>query len=631
MSSAWTPAKVAAFKSAFFDFLECVFIDSKEKGGGYCLADGVYEAQHRLLNGIFEGLAEDIHDFKVLKSRQLGISTISEALFAFFLGITPGCQAAVIFDTDEHTQEARMRIINLIESLPKSLGYPEITGNSRKLMKLGNKSSVRWLAAGVRETESSGNLGRSSGLNVVWASEISSWKNEEGVTSLKETLSETFPDRLYIWESTARGYNSWRDMWVEAKADDLNQKAIFIGWWSHPGHVIARTDRKFERYGEKEPTKKETALIEEVRVRYSHEITMEQLAWHRWKMDPTREQEKGETKGGQFKQQEQPTVEEECFTQAGSSFFDHVALNQHTLRAISSGKSKNYKYLFGSEFPQTVITSAIYHKEVELRVWNDPQPGVRYIVGADVAFGRNPNNDRSACEVYACYADCIEQVAEYASATTNTQKFAWVVASLAAWYRNVDLIMEIDGPGEAVWKEYNDLPNLLRSPYMRQSAGERGLLDVFNNVRSYIFARPDSMSGAGNNWQWKTGNRKEAIMESTKSLADAGNIIIKSDALIEEMRTMARDGASIESPSGKKDDRVLATAFVVRCWEDSVRRGLLAKNYTREAHLNAQKMTTSARFDIFMQNTISQMFHKNARMAAAAARAAKQAQQLRRR
>ncbi len=626
----WTRQKANAYRKAFFEFLKHVRIDSKEMGGNYCLADGLYDAQLRYIDGIFDGLCDDIHDFKFLKSRQLGISTISEALFVFFLGMVPGIQAACVFDTAAHLKSARMRIKNLIKRLPESLKYPKIVEDSRELLALASGASVTWMAAGVRETESSGGLGRSTGINFLWGSEVSSWKNDEGLVSLVETLSESFEDRLYIWESTARGYNHWRDMCLDAKKDDLNQKLIFIGWWAHPKHVIERTDRRFDRYGEKPPTVKELAMMDKVRVEYAHEISVEQLAWLRFKMDPTREAEEGEKKGGEFKQQEQPSIEEECFTQAGSSFFDHESLNHHSIRLMTFPRSKNYKYLFGNEFPQTAIIPAIHWRDVELRVWDQPVPGVTYVVAADCAFGRNPDNDRSAIQVLACYADCVEQVAEYASATTNTTQFAWVIASVAAFYKNVVTIIEIDGPGEAVWKEYEGIPRLVKSSYMRAQAEERGLVDVFNNVRNYIFARPDSMGGRGNNWQWKTGNRKEAIMEKLKAFVTTGQIIIKSSDTIEEMRTIARDGASIEAPSHKHDDRAIALAIGLRGWEDEIKSGLIARGFTKNALEESLKMTSVSRYNIFMENTISGMFQRNAMFAKQQARAARQQRSRRR-
>jgi hypothetical protein len=996
VSGAWTPEKVAAVRAAFFEFLRHVYINSKNKGGNYCLADGVYDAQHRLLNAVFDGLADDIHDFKALKSRQLGITTIIEAFIVFYLGVTSGIQGAAILDTASHLKAARLRIKNIIKNLPKSLKYPAIVEDSRDMLVLANGSKISWMAAGVRETESSGGLGRSEGFNLVWGSEVSSWRNEEGIVSLIETLSETFPDRLYLWESTARGYNQWRDMWLEAQEDTFHQRTIFIGWWAHPDHVILKTDRRFAKYGSAEPTDEERTNIEKVRERYHHDITIEQLAWHRYKIDPTREAEESEKKGGQFKQQEQPTcvtadtrvgtnlglipitqivpgmttalgrvvragptgtseiwrvetlsgfrfrgtpdhplidengneleiqnslgkrvrlqqpklsdelatvrwrdgviegcisitpelarfvgifmgdgsasgrrtqgtvqvsiccdakdrdfiaqcvtlfkslfgvtasessyntdngtgwvavrtaqrvvyealnrmgllrydigktmrhvhvpefifrspkhvvaeflkglfetdgfvaetgnrvaifskwpeflrdvqylllafgitsrckrmkkkstlghfytgnqlelrtieankfiqeigfissrkitrstavrnirprarkpiefvdtivvaentgvietvynltvegrhwfdaygilthnTEEECFTASGTTFFDYRALNDQALRITAQGKSKNFQYRFGNEFPSTIISPAIFFRDVQLRVWEEPQAGATYIVSGDPAYGRNPDNDRSAVQVLKCFADCIEQVAEFASPEVNTTQFAWVLMSLAAWYGNsgtgLTLIVELDGPGEAVWKEIDTLPSALRSPYLRQQASDRGLLDVFQNVRNFIFNRPDSMAGRGNNWQWKTGNRKEAIMEQTKALVATTSLLLRSMDLVEEMRKIARDGAAIEAPSHKHDDRVMALAIGVRAWYDEVRRPLMAKGITRQGFLDAQKMTTQGRYDIYMRNQLSSMFHQKASIARMAAREARRAQISRRR
>ena len=48
-TGAWNIEKVEAFRDGFYEFLGYVRINSKERGGNYCLADGVYEAQYRLL------------------------------------------------------------------------------------------------------------------------------------------------------------------------------------------------------------------------------------------------------------------------------------------------------------------------------------------------------------------------------------------------------------------------------------------------------------------------------------------------------------------------------------------------------------------------------------------------------
>ena len=76
-------------------------------------------------------------------------------------------------------------------------------------------------------------------------------------------------------------------------------------------------------------------------------------------------------------------------------------------------------------------------------------------MAADVAFGHSEYNDRSAVQVLRCFADGIDQVAEYAWPLIDSRQFAWVIASLEGWYAGdkseVYRIIEINGPGEATW------------------------------------------------------------------------------------------------------------------------------------------------------------------------------------
>ena len=165
---AWNAEKVDAFKDAFLRFLNYVTIDSKETGPT-TLGKTVYEAQRRALECIFAGLANDVHDFKILKSRQLGISTITEALDVFWLGMHEGCQGALIFDTSAHLEKARERIVNLINLLPAKLKFPKIVSNNRYSLTLSNRSTVAFMAAGTRSSRGGGSLGASIGLNFIHA------------------------------------------------------------------------------------------------------------------------------------------------------------------------------------------------------------------------------------------------------------------------------------------------------------------------------------------------------------------------------------------------------------------------------------------------------------------------------
>ena len=67
--------------------------------------------------------------------------------------------------------------------------------------------------------------------------ETASWGNEEGLASLIASLAENNPERLYMFESTAQGFNMFHDMYVTAKRAKT-QRAIFCGWWRNQFYSI---------------------------------------------------------------------------------------------------------------------------------------------------------------------------------------------------------------------------------------------------------------------------------------------------------------------------------------------------------------------------------------------------------
>lgn len=634
----WTPEKVEAVEGAFWEFLKYVRINSKEKGGDYPLIEGIYEAQKRYLRCIFDGLSDDIHDFKILKSRQLGVTTVTRALVMFWLGVHRGMQGAMVFDTTAHLEEARQEIRDMMHMLPPSLKFPRIEDDNRYGLKLANNSRLRFMAAGVKNSRSSGVLGRSSGINLVAASEMCSWENDEGVTSLKNSLSRDYADRLYIWESTARGPNIWQDMWEEAESDDLNQRTCFIGWWAKDNQRIRRGTVKWSRYGIDPPNERERQRIAQVRELYDFEVDAEQLAWYRELTDPNRTREDGDPEDS-YLLQDQPWVADEAFQLTGSTFFDYGKLGEANRRAAPF-KHQAFKFWPGSERPnaqpgsgflECEIVPARTWREVEIKIWEEPVTDAVYVVAADPAFGHSEENCNSAIEVIRCYADCVEQVAEYTCPSVSTHQFAWVAASLVGYYGShpqsrIMFILELNGPGEAVWREYNSLRQLLQSGYLRAKAREKGLADIFQNMRNYIYQRSDAM-GAGHNYHWVTSTqRKVAILERLRDYVHSGMFLMRSRDLIEEMRGITRAGDQIGAERNRRDDRVMASAMAIRAFEEKLRAGLVAGNRTKEADEMARRRSPADMMQLFNKNVFDQMFkvkqQTRARQAAELARAA---------
>lgn len=610
--TAWTKEKAAVVKQEFYKFLQHVRINSKEKGQ-IVLGSHLYRAQHRFFDAVFDGLTRDVHDVKHTKARQLGVTTGSRALTLFWAGIHPGLKGYMLFDTGPHLEEARLELINMVKMLPPHLNFPTIKRENRYMVELSNGTMINFAAVGVRETNSSGSLGRSSGVNFVHSSEVSSYGSLAALEAFRNSLAEDFENRLYLWESTGRGFNIWHEMVQEAKADPGHQTHVFSGWWAKDNQIIKRDDPDFQRFGTQPPSEKEAKRIAEVRERYGWQITPEQLAWVRRKNNPLTDQttEAIDYDLNTLRLQEQPWTEDDVFLMTGSSFFEPADLSRIAAKSVSR-EYKPYSYAVGLQFMDCKIYPSNNPRGTELKVWDGPVAGGVYVVAADVAFGANPKNDRSAIQVLRCYSDCVEQVAEYAWPLIRTEQFSWVIASLLGWYGGDDnevyLILEYNGPGEAVWNSLTKLKNELTFLKYMRDQNQTGLLDIFRNVSNYIYGRTDSLSPA-HNLHWRTTpTTKVPLMEGLRDYTSNGRLIIKSQDTLEEMKAVTRDGAVIEAQGRKKDDRVMALAMGVRCWLDRIQRSMMTQKRTKQNEDAKRRLTISDQMAVFSQNKLDGFF-----------------------
>jgi hypothetical protein len=203
-----------------------------------------------------------------------------------------------------------------------------------------------------------------------------------------------------------------------------------------------------------------------------------------------------------------------------------------------------------------------------------------------------------------------------------------VIAALCGWYAGeksaIFNIVELNGPGEATWRELMELRRQLAVGYFGSAIIEKGLANIQRNVRNYIYTRSDSMN-PGHNWQWKTsGGVKVTLMERLRDFAGNGQLRIRSAETIEEMRTVTREGDSIEAGGTAKDDRVFSLALGVRAWEERARRGLMQARRTRQAEEARRRMSIADQASIYHQSQFQAFLSGQAAQRKRLARAATQ-------
>lgn len=610
---AWTPAKVRIFREQFYEFLNYVKVNSKENGP-MILGDHLYGAQKRFLDGTFSALENDIHTIKVLKGRQQGISTIARALSLYWLGMHDGLKGYCVLDTDQHKEEARIELVGMADGLPGAMKFPAFVNKNRYMLTLGNGSMTNFASAGIKSSKSSGTLGRSSGINFAHLSEVCSFADEEGMISLENAFAEHFPNRLYVYESTARGHNLWFDIWQKGRADPNHTQCIFIGWYFKETQRIDESDPDYARYALIPPNAKERAVMAEVEKLYGYKISMPQLAWYRRKMDPTAIPDgsaEADWSGSALQIQEQPNTEAEAFQQTGSKFFDGERI-ANIRKEIHREKYDTWRFETGIEFTDCRIVRASTSKQVELRVWEEPVAGACYVVSADPAYGTDAKNDRAAMQVLRCYADGVEQVAEYAWPTIQSKQFGWVILAIASWYAavasDVYLIVELQGGGQGTWDEIQEVKRLVSQGYLAGPAADRGLTSMFSNIRTFINTKADSLN-AQKTLQWKTtpGN-KVRLMDRFRDFHNNGMLKIHSSFLLDEMVKIVREGQTIGAAGSGKDDRVMAMAFAIHAWEHRARKLLLRQNRTKSAEAAQRKHSIADQVFLFHKYQVESIF-----------------------
>ena len=557
----------------FYNFCAQLRIESKEHG--LVRMDKLLGSQTYVMDEIAKGLEEDMHFFVILKGRQMGISTISLALDLYWLFTHPGLQGTLTTHDEESRDMFRSTLSMYMDGLEKAWKIPLVQHNRNQLV-LKNRSRFFYQIAGTR---AKGTLGRGKGITFLHGTETSSWGDEEGLASLLASLAEKNENRLFLFESTARGFNMFHDMYKTAKRA-RTQKAIFAGWWRNELYSVTAEDPIYKVYWDGKLKPEEREWVADIKKLYDYEINSRQIAWWRWK------QYEG-IKDESLMYQEYPPTEDYAFVMSGTSFFSHSRCTD-AAKAAKARVPDCYRYVMGAYFQDTEVVKST-DKLATLRVWEDPVENGYYVIGADPSYGSSDYADRFCIQVYRCYADGLDQVAEFCTAELNTYQFAWVIAHLAGAYRNSTLNLEVNGPGQAV---INELRNLRRQANMLVGDQRRDLMNVLGNMSHYIWRRNDTLGGPSNSVGWMTTHAsKERMLAYYKDYFERGMMGVFSYDLLEEMKSIVRDEGTIAAYGRGKDDRVIAAALATAAYAEQVQPRLIQARISRHVSKRQEEFT----------------------------------------
>lgn len=311
----------------------------------------------------------------ILKARQMGFSTLTEAII-FFLTVTARLtESMIVAHKDEATDNLFRMSKRFYDELPPALRPMLKASNAKELMfarPANHKGDNEGLGSRIRCATAGGSgVGRSYTLKCLHLSEYAFWPGNkaETFTGLVQAVPDK-PGTVIIIESTANGFDDFKKKWdaaVEAyRSGTEGFIPIFFAWFEMPEY--RRTPPPgFERTGEEEELAKTFGLDDE------------QLAWRRWCI--------ANNCGGDIDlfHQEYPATPDEAFISTGRCAFDKNALvlRRETVRQLAWERGR-FRYTTGLD---GTITAWSWEPEQDgpIRIRKHPERGAPYVLGGDTA------------------------------------------------------------------------------------------------------------------------------------------------------------------------------------------------------------------------------------------------------
>lgn len=455
----------------------------------------------------------------VLKARQLGISTATEAILFLWSFLFPGANSAVISHKDGQAQELFQMTKRYWERWPHNVLFHEKYHTRRQIQWLETNSNIRVVTA-----KNSDSL-RGSTMQALHCSEVAFWDDAE---TLWGGLEPSIPNRhgtFVCLESTANGLNNWfHDEWERAELGDSAFTPLFFPWYRHTATRLFGTG-----LSEVELDSEERAILH--LARSEHTITEEQifanLAFRRVEI---------RKKGDAWFHQEYPTTPEEAFISTGNPIF-----NPYAIRDCYDEKTGATGRLYRSGRGDVIFEP---DPSGSLTIYKQPHPDpnpARYFVGGDPARGGSMTSDPSCAQVI--HRSTLEQVAVW-HGYSDPVSFAREMMLIGDFFGHAMLCPEVEGGGMAT------IAAITQSGY--------------GNV--WNWKKGDRTAASNNTWGWLTsyGTKRWAIAELQDLLNSRSLLIHDKRTFLELLSYVEHENGALgnEGRSGH-DDTVMALAIGV--------------------------------------------------------------------
>lgn len=302
----------------------------------------------------------------ILKARQLGFSTLTEGLIFHACATRKNVNALIVAHREDATANLFRMSKLFYDELPAPVTPMLRASNAQELVfenpsklrsereaRPGLRSRIRCATAGGR------GIGRSDTLQCVHLSEYAFWP--DGADGKASTLAgilqavPSLPGTMVVIESTANGFEDFKERWDAAVAGENDFEPVFFAWFENPDYSM--------------PVVPGTEWTPEERdLKAAYRLTDGQLQWRRWCI--------ANNCGGSLDmfRQEYPSSPGEAFLHSGTGVFDNEQIVLRLERLPSPAGRGEFTDGEWTESETGAIT-----------LYELPEEGVPYVLGGDTA------------------------------------------------------------------------------------------------------------------------------------------------------------------------------------------------------------------------------------------------------
>lgn len=455
----------------------------------------------------------------ILKARQMGFSTLTESILFKDTVTKFNRRTGIITHLDTATTNLFNMSKLMLDNLPIELKPSVKNSNAKELIfdneeGTGLKSKIKCMTAGTA------GVGRSDTFDNLHLSELAFWQGDvtATLTGLLQAVPN-LPDTMIIIESTANGFEKFKELWDQAVAGENDFYPLFVAWHELPEYSM--------------PYSGFTLTKEEEEIKELYNLTNDQLEWRRWCI---RNNCQGDIE--QFKQ-EYPANPEEAFISTGRCIFDKDEIIKR-LRYVPKPIKQGYFIYNEAEARKNNMTDIewVNDKKGCIKIYRPPNtPAIsKYVLSGDTAG--DTLGDEFSSDVID--AKTLEQVATL-EMQTDEDLYAKQMYCLGLHYGWALMAIETN---------YSTYPQKKLEELNYPNFYVREVVDRYDKSVTKQF---------GFNTNKKT---KPLILSNLVELVRENVGIFNSEKLLRQMLTMVRkENGKQEAEEGYHDDKVMSAAI----------------------------------------------------------------------